>query len=226
MPGPVVQPVYKKDKKAKNKGNAKFFSFEKEKPRINTVITEATIESTGLMNALRLVNREKQRVSDNPDCKRKFESCKGLRKETFRYCSLVMDESYLGTLLNANDQLSDALILYEQLDKSYDYDSDSEDYESVEGAAHAARRASVSRISPISPNAPPSGRMASLSIGSSSPPPPQPSRPRPFSPPVPSPPVTKGKEREVEAPEDDEDDPFADRNEIGTPAVERSDMNW
>jgi LAS seventeen-binding protein 5 len=222
MAGPVVQPVSKKDKKSKNKGGARVFSFEKEKPRINTVITEATIESTGLMNALRLVNRESQRVSDNTDCRRRFERCKTLRKETFRYCSLVLDESYLGTLLNSNDQLSDALILYEQLDKSFDYDSDSEDYETADAAANAARRVSASLASPTSP--PPSGRMASLSISSNSPPPPTPPRPQ-FSPPPPAA-ARKGKEREIEEEAEEDDDPFADSNEIATPAVERTGMNW
>ena len=225
IPGPTVTPVTKKDKKLKNKRGDRSFNFDKEKPRVNTVITQATIESTGLMNALKLVNRETQRVSDHPEVRRKFESCKALRKETFRYCSLVMDESYLGTLLSANDQLSDALILYEQLDKSFDYDSDSEDYEGGADAsiAWAARRASAS----------PTSAMRNLSIGSGSPPP-QSSRPQ-FSPPPIVSPSSKGKQRvpePVPEPEDeaddddDDDDPFGDSHAVDTPAVEKKGMAW
>jgi len=105
------------------------FNLEKEKPVIKQVISSASIESTNLLNALMHINREKERVGDNPNVRKRFEACKQLRRQTYRYCSIVMDEAYLGTLLHANDQLSDVLVLYEQLDRGFDYDSDSEDHE-------------------------------------------------------------------------------------------------
>jgi len=39
----------------------------------------------------------------------------------------VEDEQWLGGLLHANDELVQALMTYEQLDRSIDADSDSED---------------------------------------------------------------------------------------------------
>ena len=226
--GPPVKTVTKKDKKQKHSKSAALaqFNFEKEKPQINNVIGHASIEATGLMNALKHVNRETQRVSDNPECKRRFESCKDLRRQTYRYCSLVMDEGYLGTLLNANDQLSDALILYEQLDKSFDYDSDSEDYEDPD-ATNSSTGVTNSRVT--SPTSPAFG-LAKLSLNSGSPPP-QPPRPR-FTSPVfttaDSMNPVKGKEREDNSnvEEEDENDPFGDSHAINTPQTERTGMNW
>ena len=204
----------KKDKKSK-KSKQKPFNFEKEKGQINSVISLANIESTGLNNALKLINRETERVSDNANAKRRFETCKTLRRQTFRYCNLVMDENYLATLLNANDQLSDALILYEQLDKSFDYDSDSEDYEDPDAKGK----------SPASP--PMQQQFAGLNINSASPPK-QPARPT-FHVTMP-PNEVKGKAPQVDEDEpddeDDENDPFADRNEVSTPGIEKSQMTW
>lgn len=215
----------KKEKDKKSKSKAKPFNFEKEKAQINTVITQASIEATGLLNALKHINREAERVSENPNAKRHFDTCKQLRRLTFRYCSLVLDESYLGTLLNANDQLSDALILFEQLDKSFDYDSDSEDYDDPDGesgvasAAHKAKR-----------HSPPARKFAALSLKNDKGPamPPRPTFNAAF---VMTPPDGKGKEKEAEdepgeEEEDDEDDPFADRNEVSTPNVEKDGMTW
>ena len=213
----------KKDKKG-NKGKVKPFNFEKEKPQINQVITLASIEATGLLNAMKLINREKERVSEDPNCKKRFETCKQLRRQTFRYCSLVMDESYLGTLLHANDQLSDALILFEQLDRSFDYDSDSEDFDDTDGPPNRARALS----SPTTQQ-----QFAGLSLGGGKGPemPPRPTLPNPTF--VTSPPDHgKGKARqdnddaEEEVDEDDEDDPFADRNAVNTPRIEKEGMAW
>ena len=211
--GPSVSTKFKKDKT--NKSKTKPFNFEKEKPVINNVITQASIEATGLLNALRHINRETVRVSDEPNCKRRFEACKALRRQTYRYCSIVMDESYLGTLLHANDQLSDALILFEQLDKSFDYDSDSEDYDDPSTASRlAVQKAVEEQVSPTSRN------FAGLKLNDNA---------APSMPPRPTftidSPTGKGKAKELER-EDDEDDPFADRNEVSTPLVEKDGMGW
>ena len=174
----------------------------------------ANVESTGLNNALKLINRETERVSENPNARRRFETCKQLRRQTFRYCSYVEDESYLATLLNANDQLSDVLILYEQLDKSFDYDSDSEDYEDPDVLNKGK--------SPISPQ-----RFAGLSLNDAKGPP-MPARPN-FHVTMPSGDKGKGvQEPEEEEPDDEEDenDPFADRNAVSTPKLEKGAMTW
>jgi hypothetical protein len=219
--GPSVSATsksHKKDKKSKSK--AKPFNFEKEKPNINNIITQANIEATGLMNALRHINRETSRVSEDVNCKRRFEACKGLRRQTFRYCSLVMDEGYLGTLLNANDALSDALILFEQMDKSFDYDSDSEDYDDPDAASSTAmHKADNGQVSPTAKH------LAGLNLGDPAHAPAMPPRPT-FQV---QPPSEKGKARESDPEQEedeDEDDPFADRNEVNTPSMEKDGMNW
>ena len=221
----------KKDKDKRSK--AKPFSFDREKSQINQVITLASIESTGLLNALKLINREHERVSENANARHHFETCKGLRRQTYRYCSLVLDESYLGTLLSANDQLSDALIMYEQLDRSFDYDSDSEDYDDPDrSSAKAARQGAAAGIkSPTSPGV--VSGFAGLSLKGREPQAPmQPPRQPTLT--ATAPDGGKGKlrqeeeddEEEEEEEEDDEDDPFADRNAVSTPKIEADEPRW
>ncbi len=126
-----------------------------------------------------------------------------------------MDENYLGTLLSANDQLMEVLILYEQLDKSFDYDSDSEDYDDQDFTAP--------RTSP-----PPHQRLAGLSLKDEK----APSMPerhvfRPSFVPIPVEPTKgKGKEEGNEVEEEDDDDPFADKNAYNTPKIEQTSMTW
>lgn len=227
--GPPVQlKSSKKNKRTRENSKAQPFNFEKEKPQINQVITYASIESIGLLNALKLINREHERVSENHNARQRFETCKGLRRQTFRYCSLVIDESYLGTLLNANDQLSDALILYEQLDRSHDYDSDSEDYDDPDVAsANAVRQGAAAGLD--SPTSPGPGSVASHFAGLSL-------RGQELRPPVMPPRLPaltatapyggKGKLREEPEDEEDEDDPFADRNAVSTPKIEADEPSW
>ena len=234
-PGPEVSlKASKKDKKSKSsKKQQQPFSFNSELPQINRIITLASIESTGLLNALKLINREHERVSENQNARNRFETCKSLRRQTFRYCSLVMDESYLGTLLNANDQLSDALILYEQLDKSFDYDSDSEDYDDPDASsARAANQgASLGIRSPTSPG--PGGiatGIAGLSLKGKQPggerAPAMPPRPPALG--ITSPDGSSGHldGHSEEEDEEDENDPFADRNEVSTPRIEADEPRW
>jgi hypothetical protein len=76
----------KKDKTA-GKKKAKAFNLEEEKPRMTTIIAEVSVSSTNLLNALQLINREHERVSDNANAVRHFESCKQLRRHILRYVS-------------------------------------------------------------------------------------------------------------------------------------------
>ncbi len=89
-------------------------------------IASANVASTNLINALKLINRENQRVSDNPECTNRFEACKKLRRQILRYIQLVESEQYIGSLLAANDELVKALMTFEVMDKSIDDDSDSD----------------------------------------------------------------------------------------------------
>ena len=114
--------IFKKDKKGKHKP----FNLEKEKPRLLETIATASVASTNLLNALQLINREEQRVSNNSEVMSRFETCKLLRRQILRYIQLVESDQWIGSLLSANDELVKALIAFEIMDKSIDDDSDSE----------------------------------------------------------------------------------------------------
>lgn len=180
--------IFKRDKKDK-KSRGKAFNLEKEKGQLLETIASANVASTNLLNGLQLINREQQRVSENPEVMRRFESCKQLRRQILRYIHLVESEQYIGGLLNANDELVKALMAFEIMDKSIDDDSDSDNE------------------APTSPTA--ESGMAGLRI--ESPPPAKP--PRPMS--IPMPPVQAPGKQRVEPdsePEVDDDDPFSDNN--------------
>jgi hypothetical protein len=123
---------------------------------------------------LQLINREQERVSDNPEVMRRFETCKQLRRQILRYIHLVESEQYIGGLLNANDELVKGLMAFEIMDKSIDDDSDSDNEEGNVSAA-----------------------MASMNMNESAPPKP----PRPTS--IPMPPQRVEPDSEPEEDEDD-----------------------
>lgn len=150
----------------------------------------------------------------------------------------VESEQWLGSLLHANDELVMALMTFEQLDRSIDADSDSDD--ELAEQAHIYRMMAERAKSPTSPRSPTTD-MANLRITSpASPPPP----PRPAAPPRPSA-MSKPQSSHLALPgksgtysagngdddsEDEEDadenDPFADRNAVVTPKVERAEPTW
>ncbi|TLD18256.1 VHS subgroup [Venturia nashicola] len=210
-----------KDKKGKRKP----FNLEKETGQILDTIASATVASTNLINALKLINRENQRVSDNPECKNRFDTCKVLRRQILRYIQLVESEKYIGSLLSANDELVKALMAYEVMDKSIDDDSDSDDPEYE--AAMAAKR--------VSGHGDTHEVFQSLSLNENATSPPKPPRPAMHlgkPPPVPTTSFS-GKQRmpepdseEEDEPEEDDNDPFSDRNAFKTPHVEKNGMTW
>lgn len=140
----------KKEKEKKGK-KPKPFDLEAEKEQMKAHIAESSIASTNLMNTLQSINREKERISENQTAVERFETCKQLRRKILRYVSspftrtvkkipqtitnreilckihLVDSEQWLGSLLHANDELVTALMTFEQLDRSIDADSDSDD---------------------------------------------------------------------------------------------------
>lgn len=177
--------IFKRDKKdKKNKGKA--FNLEKEKGQLLETIASANVASTNLLNGLQLINREQQRVSDNAEVMRRFETCKQLRRQILRYIHLVESEQYIGGLLNANDELVKGLMAFEIMDKSIDDDSDSENEADASSAGIAGLR--IDDPAPAKP-------------------------PRPMSIPMPPAPLA-GKQRADpdSEPEVDEDDPFSDNN--------------
>ncbi|KAF4312628.1 VHS domain-containing protein [Botryosphaeria dothidea] len=198
-----------KEKKHK-KSKSQPFNLEKEKPKMMETIAAASVASTNLLNALQLINREQQRVSENPGVVKLFDSCKQLRRQILRYIQLVESDQWIGSLLSANDELVKALMSFEIMDKSISDDSDSE----TEG--HAVR----SPVSPSSPTGPATQQLAGLNLGEN--PPPKPPRPV-----VPAFGKQRAEESESEPEEEDDDDnPFADKNAVKTPYAEPAEMRW
>ncbi|KAI4925442.1 hypothetical protein J4E85_007321 [Alternaria conjuncta] len=189
--------LFKRDKKDKKKTKGQPFNLEKEKGQMLETMASANVASTNLLNGLQLINREQQRVSENAEVMRRFETCKQLRRQILRYIHLVESEQYIGGLLNANDELVKGLMAFELMDKSIDDDSDSDNEEGNVSAAEAA--------------------MANMGINESAPPKP----PRPTS--IPMPPQRVEPDSE---PEEDEDDPFGDSNAVKTPFAEKGQPTW
>ncbi|KAF1912103.1 hypothetical protein BDU57DRAFT_523467 [Ampelomyces quisqualis] len=192
--------IFKRDKKDK-KGKAKAFNLEREKGQLLETIASANVASTNLLNGLQLINREQQRVSDNPEVMRRFETCKQLRRQILRYIHLVESEQYIGGLLNANDELVKGLMAFEIMDKSIDDDSDSDNELSSSPTAESA--------------------MAGMSIQDQAPTRP----PRPMSIPMPTAPAPS-KHSAAQQPEEEDDDPFSDNNAVKTPWQEKDQPTW
>lgn len=78
----------KKDKdKDKRRSKHRKFDLEAEKESMKTAIAESSIAATNLTNALQSINREKERISENPAAVQHFEACKRLRRRVLRYVS-------------------------------------------------------------------------------------------------------------------------------------------
>ncbi|KAK4248529.1 hypothetical protein C7999DRAFT_31021 [Corynascus novoguineensis] len=207
----------KKDKKSKK---SKPFNLAAEQDKMKSHIADASIAATNLMNMLQTINREKERISDNQIAVLRFEACKDLRRKILRYIHNVESEQWLGSLLNANDALVTALMTFEQLDRSIDADSDSDD--ELAAQAHLYRMATekAKGKEPSSPTRPPTQAMASMHLGSPSsparpPPPPRPSAATKPSILSPRPHVVSNSDVDADTEDDeDEDNPFADRNAL------------
>ncbi|KAI9847460.1 MAG: putative actin patch assembly and actin polymerization protein [Sclerophora amabilis] len=217
--------VLKSSKKDKRRG--KPFNLEKEKPQLMETIASASLASINLMNALKLINRENMRVSEDPEVTKRFEACKTLRRQVLRYIQHVESENWLGSLIHANDELVNALMAYEVLDQNVEEDSDSED-DDWDVDDNASRTA----IKSPAPDLSASEAFAGLRIENGLAPakPPRQGMSMPMPPPLygngKGKAVDEGEEGEEEEEDDDENDPFADRNAVNTPHVEAPGMTW
>lgn len=228
LPGPLVQGVSKYDEHGKRiydkhgkkiKAKApKPFNLEKEKPQLLQTLASSSVATTNLMNAMKLINRENKRVSEDAEVAKRFETCKALRRQILRYIQHVESEQWLGSLIHANDELVNALIAYEVLDKSVDDDSDSEEHEGNDDTPGTLKDKTHGKVH---------SHLAGLTLGDGKSPK-QPPRPGFIA----IPPANSqdgeddSEEEQVGAEEEDEDDPFADRNAVHTPKVERPGMTW
>jgi LAS seventeen-binding protein 5 len=198
-------------KKKKDKSRSQPLSLEKEKPEILQTIASASVASTNLLNALKLINRETVQVSDDPGAMKQFENCKQLRRQILRYIQHIESEEFLGSLIHANEELVAALMAFEVLDKSVDYDSDSE-----------------AETQPQSPTRKLQDGFAGLVINAPKPPRP----PRPEHMPyftrssfltAPKGDLDLASESEVE---EDDDNTFGDKNEVHEFSIEQSASTW
>ena len=181
---------------------------------MTNAIAQSSIASTNLLNGLQLINRETERVSDNQEVQRRFETCKNLRRQILHYIQNVESDQWIGSLVNANDELIKALTAYEILDKSIDDDSDSD---AVEGTSPPPKMAS-------SPATNAQQQLEGLSLS-----PPAGKPPRPSN--LPLPPKTAFSKQPIRQPEsdgedDDDDDPFGDSHAASTPYQERDGLTW
>lgn len=201
----------KKPKEKKHK--YKTFNLEKEKPQLLEAIASSSVASTNLMNSLKLLNREHVRVSEHAETVNRFETCKALRLQILRYIQFVESEQWLGSLINANDGLVEALMAYEILDKSVDEDSDSEsnEWDDVE-ASNKPIRPEPAKDKSVQE------AFTGLNIAQSS------TKDHPVL-------LLNGDggindAEDGDSEEDNENNPFADINAVHTPKRERPGMTW
>lgn len=214
-PTPKYQPKKLKHDKHGKKSRSRTFNLEKEKPQLLQTIASSSVASTNLMNALKLLNREKLRVSEHEETVNRFETCKALRRQILRYIQHVESEQWLGSLINANDSLVEALMAYEILDKSVDDDSDSEDQEWSDDE----QPAKPTRPEPDRKEGTPAA-FSKLSISTES------SQQHTTTLPDGQGEMRHAEDVVSEEEEEEDDDPFADSNAVHTPKTERPGMTW
>ncbi|GAA5955080.1 hypothetical protein JCM3765_003187 [Sporobolomyces pararoseus] len=114
------------------------FNFEQEKPKILASVGQGTQSAQALINALQHVNREKESVTTNARVQECLEKAKVDRKQVVRYIQLVdADESgdFIGSLIATNEQIVNAVQLYDRMSKPVELDSDDEAIEEAKRLA-------------------------------------------------------------------------------------------
>ncbi|OCF38205.1 hypothetical protein I317_07245 [Kwoniella heveanensis CBS 569] len=105
------------------------FDFQKEKPQIMISVANAIQCANNLVNSCRHIDRTVENVLENPKVQDNLDKAKAARRSVIRYIQVVTDEEYVGTLLEANEKIVEAIQLYDRasLSKPAVLDSDSED---------------------------------------------------------------------------------------------------
>ncbi|SCZ97800.1 BZ3500_MvSof-1268-A1-R1_Chr7-3g09597 [Microbotryum saponariae] len=106
------------------------FDFQAEKPKIMSAVGSGTQAAQALINALQLVNREKESVTTTARVQECLAKAKADRKVVVRYIQLVDNDAegdYIGALIATNEQVLAALALYDRMSKPIDLDSDDEE---------------------------------------------------------------------------------------------------
>ncbi|KAG8219635.1 hypothetical protein J3R82DRAFT_590 [Butyriboletus roseoflavus] len=98
------------------------FDFEAEKPQILTSIANASQASSNLVNAIMLVNGDKENIVANPRVQECLQNAKTARKTIVRYIQLVENEDVIGTLIETNERVVSALQMYDNLSAPHTQD--------------------------------------------------------------------------------------------------------
>jgi len=91
------------------------FNFERDKPKVLESIVEASRASSDLINAITLVNLEKESLLENLRVQDCLEAAKLARRTVMRYTQLVENEELIGTLIESTERIVAALETYEQM---------------------------------------------------------------------------------------------------------------
>jgi LAS seventeen-binding protein 5 len=95
-----------KDKKKKEKDKkgkrGRPFNLEAEKEQMKSNLADANMAATNLMNSLRSINRETERISDNAAALERFEQCKQLRRKILRYVRFTTPSQGIAAQRSAN----------------------------------------------------------------------------------------------------------------------------
>ncbi|THV07599.1 hypothetical protein K435DRAFT_959671 [Dendrothele bispora CBS 962.96] len=105
----------RKRKEMKNKPKRAPFDFQQEKPKVLASIVEASQASSNLVNAITLVNPEKESLQSNERVQECLAKTKQARKQIVRYIQLVDSEEVIGVLIETNDRIIAAMEMYDQL---------------------------------------------------------------------------------------------------------------
>ncbi|KAI1000523.1 hypothetical protein K3495_g7674 [Podosphaera aphanis] len=190
---------------SKEKEKTTKYSISQKKTLVKNSIAEASVAATCLMNVLRSMSNQQDQISRNEAALSHLKTCKSLRKTIINYIQNIDDEELISALLHANDQLVNAITIFEQLTNSTDADSDSDDEfthqnnhynlksNNSEGNHTVHQLASINTHQKSDTNrlALPSRQdLGRVSLN------------------------------------EDEDNPFADRNAVSTPMLEASNFEW
>lgn len=61
------------------------------------------------------MNREHESVQESPKVQENLDKAKAARRVVIRYIQLVQQEDYVGTLLDANEKVVEAIQLYDKV---------------------------------------------------------------------------------------------------------------
>lgn len=85
----------------------------KESPKIRIVISDGLAAATALRNALMILPVGERSTAD-VDATNKFEEARTIRRRVLRYLQAITEGEHLGSLIRCNEELVDALSLYDE----------------------------------------------------------------------------------------------------------------